>query len=345
MKRMACAVSVLVLIAVSVVGAETPESHYRIANRISVEGDGFWDLLAVDDSTGRVFLSHSTMVQVIDSKTGKLVGVVPDTKGVHGIALAGDLNKGFVTCGRDTTVAIFDLKTLAVLARVTVTGANPDAILYEPVFHRVFVFNGGSGNATVIDAKSNKIVGTVTLDGKPELGVSDKTGTVFVNLEDSSMVEVISAVSLKVQQKWPLKPGEEPTGIALDDVSHRLFVGCNNKMMVVMSAEDGKVIATLPTGERVDGAGFDPGLKRAYSSNGEGTLTVVQEVAKDSFQVVENFPTQKGARTMAINASTHHIFLPTAEFGETPAPTTEHPHPRPTVKPGSFVVLDVAPTK
>jgi DNA-binding beta-propeller fold protein YncE len=345
MKWMTCAVSVLVLMGMAVVSAETPESHYRIANRIGVEGDGFWDLLAVDDSTGRLFLSHSTMVQVVDTKTGKLVGVIPDTKGVHGIALARDLNKGFATCGKDTTVAIFDLKTLAVLARVTVTGENPDAILYEPVFHRVFVFNGGGGNATVIDAKSNKVIGTVTLDGKPELGASDKTGTVFVNLEDSSMVDVISADSLKVVQKWPLKPGEEPTGIGIDDVNHRLFITCHNKMMVVMSSENGKVIATLPIGERVDGAGFDPGLKRAYSSNGDGTLTVVQELAKDSFQVVENFATQKGARTMAINASTHHIFLPTAEFGETPAPTTEHPRPRPTIKPGSFVVLDVAPTE
>ena len=345
MKKIACVVGVIMLIGIAIVSAQTNGSQYRIANRINVEGDGFWDLLAVDDSTGRLFLSHSTMVQVVDTRMGKLIGVIPDTKGVHGIALARDLNKGFVTCGKENSVAIFNLKTLEVIERVPVTGTNPDAILYEPYSQRVFAFNGHSANSTVIDAKSNKVIGSVTLDCKPELGVSDEMGKVFVNLEDKSMVDVVNARSLKVEQRWPIGPGEEPTGIAIDKANHRLFIGCNNKVMVVMSSENGKVIATLPIGEHVDGVGFDPGMKRAYSSNGDGTLTVVEEIDKDKFQIVENFITQKGARTQAVDNKTHHIFLPTAEFGETPKPTTENPKPRPTIKPGSFVVLDVEPKK
>jgi DNA-binding beta-propeller fold protein YncE len=310
-----------------------------------VEGDGFWDLLAVDNATGRLFLSHSTVVDVVDTKTGALVAAIPDTKGVHGIALARDLNKGFITCGRDSCVAIFSLDSLKVLARVPVTGKNPDAILYEPSTHRVFAFNGGSANATVIDGRTNKVVGTVALGGKPELPAADGKGTIFVNLEDKSMVDAIDAGTMAVKAEWPLAPGEEPTGIAMDAVTRRLFVACNNKMMIVMDADSGKIVGNLTIGERVDGADFDPTLKRAYSSNGDGTLTVVEEVDKNTFRVLENVATQMGARTLAVDAKTHHIFLPTAEFGPAPAPTAEHPRPRPTILPGSFVVLDVAPVK
>ncbi len=290
-----------------------------------MEGDGSFDLLAVDAATGRLYLSHGTVVQVVDTRTGKLVGTVPDTNGVHGIALAPDVNKGYVSCGKDNAVAIFDLKTLAVLARVPVTGTNPDAILYEPGTQRVFAFNGRSNNATVIDARTDAVVGTVALDGKPELGVCDGAGQVFVNLEDKSLINVVDAKTLKVVHQWPLAPGEEPTGLAIDTANHRLFIGCHNQLMVIASAEDGKVITTLPIGERVDGVGFDAGLKRAYSSNGDGTLTVVEEQDKDKFAVLENVATQWGAKTLAVDGSTHQVFLPVAEYGEAPAATATIP--------------------
>jgi len=341
MKKIAVVMSIVVLLGTTFANAES----YHVAKRIAVEGDGSWDLLAVDDTTGRLFLSHSTVVQVVDTNTGKVVGVIPDTNGVHGIGLAKDLKKGFVTCGKDNSVAIFNLETLKVEARVPVNGTSPDAILYEPSTQRVFSFNGRSSNATVIDAKSNEVIGSVMLDGKPELAATDGSGTVFVNLEDKSMVAVIDAKTLKVEQKWPLAPGEEPSGLAIDTANHRLFAGCNNKLMVVLDSENGKVIATLPIGERVDGVEFDPGMKRAYSSNGDGTLTVIEEKGKDAFAVVENVLTQKGAKTLAVDTKTHHVFLPTADFGETPKATPENPRPRPTIKPGTFVVLDVEPVK
>ncbi|MBF0500380.1 MAG: YncE family protein [Candidatus Riflebacteria bacterium] len=325
--------------------AQTASSQYKIANRISVDGEGGWDLLAVDETSGRLYMSHSTMVQVIDTKAGKVVGTIPNTNGVHAIAIASDLKKGFITCGKDSTVAIFDLESLKILASVAVTGQNPDAILYDSFSHQVFVFNGKSSNATVIDANTNKVTSTIALDGKPELPVSDENGTVFVNLEDKSMIDVINAKTMKVEQKWPIAPGEEPTGLAIDKENNRLFAGCNNKMMVVIDSKTGKVITTLPVGEHVDGVAFDPEKKRAYSSNGDGTLTVVQEEGKDKFSVLETVTTQKGARTLAVDTKTHHIFLPTAEFGPPPAPTTEHPKPRPSIKPGTFVILDVEPLK
>jgi DNA-binding beta-propeller fold protein YncE len=334
---------VVVLLCAASLAARTDARMYRVVNRIGVTGDGFWDLLAVDAATGRLFLSHGMVTDVVDTRAGKQIGAIEDTKGAHGIALAPDLNKGYITCGRDSSVAVFTLDSLRVIARVPVTGRNPDAIIYEPSTRRVFAFNGGSANATVIDAASDRVVGTVALSGRPELPAVDGKGTVFVNLEDKSMVDVIDAATMKVTAEWPLAPGEEPTGLAIDPATRRLFSACNNKIMIVMDADNGKVVATLPIGERVDGADFDPGLKRAYSSNGDGTMTVVQEVDENTFTVLENVATQRGARTLAVDTRTHHVFLPTAEFGPPPAPTAERPRPRPTVVPGSFVVLDVAP--
>jgi YVTN family beta-propeller protein len=345
MKKLSSILVAVILCGCTALYAQAPVSQYRIANRIHVAGDGVWDLLAVDDATGRLFLSHGTAVAVVDTRAGTQIGTIEDTKGAHGIALARDLNRGFITCGRDSSVAVFALDSLRVVARVPVTGRNPDAILYEPASRRVFAFNGGSANATVIDGATNKVVGTVALGGRPELPAADGMGTVFVNLEDKSMVEAIDAATMTVKAEWPIAPGEEPTGLAMDAATRRLFIACHNKMMVIMDADDGTIVGTVPIGERVDGADFDPALKRAYSSNGDGTLTVVQEVDTNTFRVLENVATQVGARTLAVDTKTHHIFLPTAEFGPAPAPTAEHPRPRPTIVPGSFVVLDVAPVK
>jgi DNA-binding beta-propeller fold protein YncE len=325
--------------------AQVKGSEYRVANKCHIGGDGGWDYLAVDESTGRIFVSHGMVVNVVNEKDGKLLGTIPDTKGVHGIALAPDLNKAFISNGRDSSVTIVDLGTLAFLARVNVTGQNPDAILYDPFTRRVFTFNGRTANATALDAISNKVIGTISLDGKPEFSVTDGKGKIYVNIEDKSEISCINPATLKVENTWSIAPGEEPSGLALDNENHRLFSVCGNKMMVVVDALSGKVITTLPTGNGTDGAAFDPVLKRAYSSNGEGTMTVVQEVNPNEFRVLENVTTQPGARTITVDKKSHHLFLSTAEFGPAPEKTAENPRPRPSVKPGSFVLLDIAPVK
>lgn len=323
--------------------AQAGLSDYKVVHRFPVEGDGRWDYLCVDESSARVFISHGTVVNVVDENDGSLLGTIPDTRGVHGIAIANDLNKAFISNGMDSSVTVVDLKSLAFAARINVTGQNPDAILYDPYSHRVFVYNGRSANATVIDGSSNKVVSTIRLDGKPEASVTDRKGNVYVNIEDKSEIQRINSATLKVEQTWSIAPGEEPSGLALDNENHRLFAVCSNKMMVVIDALSGKVIATLPTGDGTDGAAFDPVLKRAYSSNGEGTMTVVQEVSPDEYKVLENVATQQGARTIAIDTKTHHLFMTTAEYGPVPEKTPENPRPRPPLKPGSFVLLDIAP--
>jgi DNA-binding beta-propeller fold protein YncE len=316
---------------------------YRIENRFSVEGDGGWDYLTLDENTGRLFISHGIITQVLDSKTGKLLGTIKDTKGVHGIALDQKENKAFISCGRDSSVSIINLTTLEFIKKVKVTGANPDAILFDKFSDRVFVFNGRSANATVIDAKTDMIVATLPLAGKPEFSASDENGKVFVNIEDKSLITVIDSKNLKVENTWPLAPGEEPSGLSIDNTAHLLFSVCNNKKMVVMNAQNGAIMSVLNIGEGTDGCAFDSGLKRAYSSNGEGTVTVVQEMNTNKFNVLETIQTNKSARTICVDNKTHHIYLPTAEFGSASQPTAENQRPRPVIKPGSFTILDIAP--
>jgi DNA-binding beta-propeller fold protein YncE len=333
------------LTTVNIFYSQTLLPQYRIVNTFHLQGNDGWDALTSDEATGRLFVSHGTLVQVVDETNGNLLGTIQDTKGVHDIAIATDLNKGFISCGRDSTVVIFDLQTLNVLDKINIGARNPDAILFDPYTQRVFTFNGGSSNSTVINAQRNEIIGTIPLDGKPEFSVSDGNGKIYVNLEDKSMIAVINPTAMYVEQQWSVAPGESPSGIALDNDNHRLFSACGNKMMVILDAVTGSIITTLPIGERVDGAAFDPVLKRAYSSNGEGTLTVIEEVNKDTFKVLENFSTQKGARTITVDTKTHHVFLPTAEFGPAPEPTADNPHPRPTITPDSFIILDIEPGK
>ncbi len=316
------------------------QSEYKIASKINVEGDGGWDYISVDQANNRLFVSHSKVAQAIDIKTGKLAGTIPDTKGIHGIAMAYDLNKGFTSNGRDTTVTVFNLKTLEVITKIKVSGLNPDAILYDPFSQKVFTFNGRSSNATVIDAKENKVVATIALEGKPEFPVTDGKGKIFVNIEDKSLVSVINTTTFKVEKSWPLAPGEEPSGLAFDEQTHRLFSVCGNKLMVITDSETGKIVASLPIGDRCDGVAFDPANKRAYSSNGEGSITVVQEVNADSFKVLETIKTQAGARTITLDKSTHHLYLPTAEFESAPGANG-----RPAVKPNSFMILDIETLK
>jgi len=344
MHRTALKIAGLILLGSSVLlNAQTTNAHYKIAHKFPVNGDGEWDYISVDETSARLFVSHSSVVQVLDEKTGDTVGTIPDTKGVHGVATAPDLNKGFTSNGKDDSVTIFDLKTLAVQAKIPVTGKNPDAIIYDPFSKKIFTCNGDSANATVMDAMSNDVIATIALAGKPEFPAVDGKGNLFVNIEDKNTLCRINTTTLKVEQTWPLAPGEEPAGLAIDVAGHRLFSVCHNKLMLVMDSQSGKVVTFLPIGERVDGAGYDPTKKRAYSSNGDGTLTVVQDDGNDKYSVLANVPTQRGARTMVVDTKTHHIFLPTAEFGPAPEPTAANPRPRPAVKPGTFVILDVVP--
>jgi DNA-binding beta-propeller fold protein YncE len=316
------------------------QSNYKIINQIQLEGDGGWDYLSVDESAGRLYVSHGTMALVVDLKTSKQIGKVPDTNGIHGIAYVTSLNKGFTSNGRDSSVTVFNLTTLEVTGKIKGTGKNPDAILYDPFSLKLFTFNGGSASATVIDPKENKIIATIPLSGKPEFPASDGKGKVFVNIEDKSQISEINTSTLKVDRSWSIAPGEEPSGLALDNETHRLFSVCSNKLMVISDAVAGKVVTTLPIGDRCDGVAFDPGLKRAYSSNGEGTITVVQQIDKDNYKVLETIVSLKGARTIAIDKLTHHLYLPTADFGP-----QQEGNRRPAMLTGTFKVLEVAPLK
>jgi len=322
--------------------AKAATSGYHVVKELKLGGEGGWDYLTVDAVARRLYVSHSTKVTVLDADTGKTVGEVQNLSGVHGIALAGDLGRGFISNGRSSMVTIFDPKTLATVGEVKSTGENPDAILYDPYSSQVFAFNGRSHNATVLEAKTGKVVGTIELGGKPEFATTDLKGRVFVNIEDRSEVAAIGAKDLAVKAHWPLKPCEEPSGMAIDRKHHRLLIGCANKMAAVVDTEGGKVVTTVPIGEGVDANGFDPGTELGFSSNGEGTLTVIHEETPDRWSVVENVPTRKGARTMALDEKTHNVFLSTAKFGPAPAPTAEQPRPRPTILPDTFTVLVVS---
>jgi DNA-binding beta-propeller fold protein YncE len=317
---------------------------YELVARYTVGGAGGWDYPSIDEGRHRLYVSRGDRVQVLDTRTGQAVGELAGTAGVHGIAFAEDLGVGFTSNGRSDSVTVFDLDTLAVAGTVKVTGANPDAILYEPVSKRIFTFNGRSANVTAIDAVSRKVVGTVAVSGKPEFAATDGRGQVFVNIEDKNAIAVIDAATLGPPRYWPLGSCEDPTGLAIDARRSRLFSVCHNRKMIVMDAHDGKVIKELPIGASVDGAAFDPGLGLAFSSNGDGTVTVVRCVQSEQCAVVGTVDTQKGARTMALDSTTHRIYLPTASFTPTAA-TPEQPKPRPTMVPDSFVILVLAPKR
>jgi DNA-binding beta-propeller fold protein YncE len=312
---------------------------YHVVARISLPGEGGWDYLTVDTAAHRLYASRGTHVAVIDLDRDSVIGDIPNTLGVHGIAVVRDLGRGFTSNGRDSTVTVFDLKTLAPISNIKITGRNPDAITYEPVSHRVFTFNGGSSSATALDARTGAVVGTLDLGGKPEFAVWDGRGRIYVNIEDKSELVAFDAKTLAVQQRWSLAPCEEPSGLAIDRASRRLFSVCGNNTMAVSDADRGRVLKTVPIGSGVDGAAFDPATRLAFSSNGEGTLTIVREETPDSFTVVATVPTQRGGRTVALDERTHRIYTVAAEFGPPPEPTPDRPRPRPPIIPGSVVLL------
>jgi DNA-binding beta-propeller fold protein YncE len=316
---------------------------WSVVRHIPIGGTGGWDYTAIDSVARREYVSHGNSVEVVDVDAGKVVGLIPDTPGVHGIAIDHDGGRGFISDGRVSMMTIFNLKTLNRITDVKTTGDNPDAIMFDPASQHVFTFNGRGKNATVFNTHG-KVVATIDLGGKPEFGVSDAQGHVFVNIEDTSELAMIDAKKNVVAKRWKLTPCESPSGLAIDRKHHRLFTVCENEIMAVVDATNGKVVTTVPTGKGTDAAAFDDARQLAFASNGQsGTLTVVHESAPDKYEVVDNVATQRSARTMALDTKTHHIFLPAAQFGEAPPKTEKNPRPRPPIVPGSFELLEVAP--
>ena len=327
------------LMAILLVAAALAAEGYKVINKIKIGGAGGWDYLTLDAGARRLYVSHGTIVHVIDPDSGKVVGQIGQLHGVHGIAVAPDLNKGFITNGQSNSVTVFDLKTLAKIGEPA-TGQNPDSVCYEPKTKRVFTFNGRSNDATAIDAKTNEIVKTFPVGDKPEFCVVDGAGKLYVNLEDTSEIVEIDAAKPGVTRRAPLAPCEGPSGLAIDTKNKKLFSVCGNKMMAVTDIATLKVIATPPIGPGTDGAGFDASAGLAFSSNGgDATLSIVKLV-NGKYQTVDNVPTERGGRTMAVDEKLHRVYILAAEYGPAP-PAKEGKKGRPPVLPDSFHVLVV----
>jgi YVTN family beta-propeller protein len=298
---------------VAATSVSAADANYKLLKEIPVGGDGGWDYLTVDSPAQRLYVSHGSKVVVIDTAKDAVCGEITNTPGVHGIAVAPELNRGLVTCGRENKGAVVDLKTLQILSKIE-TGANPDGMLFEPGQKEFYTFNGRGSSATVIDAKTEKVVATIPLGGKPEFAAADaKAGLVFNNLEDKSEVVVIDTKTHSVTNRWPIAPGEEASGMAYDEKNHRLFLGCGNKMMVMLDSTTGKALASVPIGDGVDANAFDPGTQLAFASCGDGTTTIAKEDG-DKLTVVQTLKTERGARTMTLDPATHKIYLASAKF-------------------------------
>ena len=334
MKRCAPFLLSLILGLTVVAQAAGPE----VLRTFKIGGEGRWDYVALDPVGGRLFVPRSTRVMVLDLD-GHLKGEVLGTAGVHGVAFSAELDRGWTSNGQSNTVTVFKLSTLEVQKVVKTTGENPDAILFEPATKRVFTFNGRGMNATVIDALSGEVVGSIPMGGKPEVAACDSSGRVYVNNEDTSEILAIEARTLKVEARWSIKPVEEPSGLAMDVRQNRLFSVGRNRLAVVVDAGSGKVLAVLPIGSGTDGIAFDPGTGCAYASNGEGTISIIRSTGPATYEVSATIPTRLGARTIVVNPLTHRLYLPTAEF--TPSPKDAKPGTRPATVPDSFQVLEV----
>ena len=302
-------------LAVAGTAATAPSGGYSVTRKIPIAGQGSFDYLTIDESARRLYVSHGTQVEVLDIDSLSVVGTIPKTLGVHGIAVAPEFGRGFVSNGQASTVTIFELKTLRPVAEVP-TGKKPDAIIYDPATSRVFAFNGDSDSATAIDAASGRVAGTVDLKGGPEFAAADGKGFVYDNLEDENLVLKINSRDLKVEQRWPTAPCSSPSSMAMDRAAQRLFIGCRSKVMAVLAADTGKVITTLPIGDHVDATAFDPETRLVFNSNGEGTITVIHEDTPDAYSIVETVRTAPRAKTMALDPKTHRLFLSTAEDGQ-----------------------------
>jgi YVTN family beta-propeller protein len=309
---------------------------YHFLKEIPIGGEGGWDYLSVDAINHRLYVSHATKVVVIDTRTDRIVGEIADTPGVHGVAIAPQLGRAFVSNGRENKVSMVDLATLKTLAKVE-TGTNPDAIVFAPGPNEVYAFNGRSQSATVIEAATGRIVATIPLGGKPEFAQADPVaGRIYDNIEDKNEVAVLDLNSHAVVARWPIAPGEEASGLDIDLVHHRLFVGCSNAKLVVMDSTNGHVVAVLPAGSGIDAAAFDPATQLAFTSNGrDGTVTVVHEDTPDKYSVVQTLKTERSARTMTVDPVSHKLYLASAQFEAPPAGSNK----RPPMIPGTFKVL------
>ncbi len=291
------------------------QSGYKITKKIPIAGQGGWDYLTVDEAARRLYVSHGTQVEVLDLDTNSVVGNIPDLKGVHGVAIAPELGRGFITNGGTSTVTIFDLKTLKKIGEVP-TGKKPDAIIYDAATSQVFAFNGDSDSATVISAADGKVAGTVDLGGGPEFAAADGKGFVYDNLEEQSLVLKIDAQKKTVVERWKTAPCESPSSMAMDQPNRRLFIGCRNKVMAVLDADSGKVIASLPIGDHVDATTFDASSGLIFFSNGEGSISVIHQDSPDKYSAVDTVKTLPRAKTMALDPKTHQLFLSTADAGQ-----------------------------
>jgi len=331
------ALSTVLALTASALRAEGP---YHVQDTWKIGGDGGWDYLAVDPQSGLLYITRGNHVMVVDTGSGKAVADFPGLKGTHGVAFDTDGKTGYISDGASNSVAVFD-RASNKITQIIPAGTNPDGILFEPATQTVWAFNGRSKNATVIDGKTKQVVATVSLPGKPEFPVADGQGSVFVNIEDKNEIAHLDAKSHTIVAEWPIKC-ESPSGQAIDLANKRLFSVCDGKKMAVVDANSGKVVATPDIGEGPDAAAFDPNTHNAFSSNGEGTLTIVHQDSPDSYSGLQTVTTQKSARTMALDPKTGKIYLVAAEFGPRPAATPENPRPRPPIVPGSFVVIVVS---
>jgi YVTN family beta-propeller protein len=341
MKSMIYAAAVLVLLSTNAVRGE---GEYKLIKEIPIGGEGGWDILTIDSPAHRLYLSHATKVVVVDLTKNAVTGEITDTPGVHGFIAVPEVDRGFSSNGKENKISVVDLKTFKTISKLD-SGANPDAIVYDPKRGEVYVFNHTGNSATVIDAKAAKVVATIPLGGAPEFAAVDSgAGRVYCNIEDKSEVVVIDAAKHEVTAHWPLAPGEEPSGIALDAAHHRLFTTCHNKMMEMVDTESGKVVGSVPIGTGVDGAAFDDASQLAFASCGEGTTTIAKEEAPDKLTVVQTLKTERGARTIAIDPATHRIYLPTAQFQPAPLPSPGMSPGRPTIVPNTQKLLVYGPT-
>jgi len=330
------------VLALGIAAAPAGAQNYHVVQTYTLGGDGGWDYLSLDTHGHRLFIARQDRVMVVNPATGALLGEIHGLDRAHGVAFDYATGRGFATSGADSTVTMFDLKTLKVLGH-TVAAIDDDGILFDPATGRIFTMNGDAGSATAIDGRTGRRLGSVDLGGKPEFGVSAADGKLYINLEDSSQVVEVDARHLKVLRHWSIAPCQNPSGLAIDRAHHRLFSGCRNGLMGISDARAGKLVTTVAIGRGVDACRFDRGRQLAFASNGDGTLTVIREVSPDSFAVVGNVETKRGARTMELDERTHRVYTVTADFGPAPAPTPEHPRQRPPVLPGTFALMVLEP--
>jgi YVTN family beta-propeller protein len=340
--RLAGVALLLGLAASAVAAGETAPAKMTVLEQWKLGGDGGWDYLTLDSSARRLFVSRATRVDVVATESGKIIGSIPGTNGVHGIALAEDLKRGYTSNGKADSITVFDLASLKIIQEVKIPAHNPDAILYEPVGKHIFTFNGKSKDVTVVDAAQLTVVATLPVPDKPEFAVDDGAGQIYVNIEsEPGRMVVIDSRTLKVKATWDLPGCPSPSGLAIDKAAHRLFSVCDDKVMAITDAQTGKQVARMSIGEGPDAAAFDATRKLALSSNGEGTLTVIKQDSADAYRVAGTVKTQRGARTMALDPASGRVYLATADFGPAPLATAEQPHPRPVPVPGSFTLLVV----